>query len=121
MKEVTRADFSAIPQETLKPLYAIGKYAGTTNIEEKLQLMVKVRASQINGCAWCLDMNWKDARALVLCCLTLFSLCADFILKAFSVRSPPTPCGFSSAEYFDKSACTALPESQDAFASLLHL
>jgi AhpD family alkylhydroperoxidase len=25
--------------------------------------MVKLRASQINGCAYCIDMHWKDARA----------------------------------------------------------
>jgi len=24
--------------------------------------MVKLRASQINGCAYCIDMHWKDAR-----------------------------------------------------------
>lgn len=26
--------------------------------------MVKLRASQINGCAYCIDMHWKDARAV---------------------------------------------------------
>jgi AhpD family alkylhydroperoxidase len=26
--------------------------------------MIKLRASQINGCAYCIDMHWKDARAL---------------------------------------------------------
>jgi AhpD family alkylhydroperoxidase len=28
-----------------------------------LRELVKVRASQINGCAYCIDMHWKDARA----------------------------------------------------------
>lgn len=32
-------------------------------IEESLLELVKTRASQINGCAWCLDMHTKDARA----------------------------------------------------------
>ena len=32
-------------------------------LETKLLLLVKVRASLINGCAYCIDMHWKDARA----------------------------------------------------------
>jgi len=28
-----------------------------------LRELVKLRASQLNGCAYCLDMHWKDARA----------------------------------------------------------
>src|SRR3546814_15031088 len=32
-------------------------------LEESLLELVKSRASQINGCAWCLDMHSKDARA----------------------------------------------------------
>ena len=33
-------------------------------LEHKLMELVKIRASQINGCAYCLDMHTKDARAL---------------------------------------------------------
>lgn len=32
-------------------------------LEETLANLVKLRASQINGCAFCVDMHWKDARA----------------------------------------------------------
>lgn len=32
-------------------------------LDAKLVHLVKVRASQINGCAYCIDMHWKDARA----------------------------------------------------------
>lgn len=32
-------------------------------LDESLSHLVKIRASQINGCAFCLDMHWKDARA----------------------------------------------------------
>jgi len=32
-------------------------------LDETLTHLVKVRASQINGCAFCLDMHWKEARA----------------------------------------------------------
>jgi AhpD family alkylhydroperoxidase len=33
-----------------------------SSIEEPLRELVKLRASQINGCAYCIDMHWKDAR-----------------------------------------------------------
>jgi AhpD family alkylhydroperoxidase len=32
-------------------------------IDGRLGNLIKVRASQINGCAFCIDMHWKDARA----------------------------------------------------------
>ncbi len=35
----------------------------STGLETSLLHLVKTRASQINGCAWCLDMHTKDARA----------------------------------------------------------
>jgi AhpD family alkylhydroperoxidase len=34
-----------------------------SSIEPALRELVKLRASQINGCAFCIDMHWKDARA----------------------------------------------------------
>lgn len=39
------------------------KYMKTTEIDHKLIELMKIRASQINGCAFCLDMHTKDARA----------------------------------------------------------
>ena len=32
-------------------------------LEPPLRALVQLRASQINGCAFCIDMHWKDARA----------------------------------------------------------
>jgi AhpD family alkylhydroperoxidase len=39
------------------------EYVEVTGLETSLLNLVKTRASQINGCAWCLDMHTKDARA----------------------------------------------------------
>jgi AhpD family alkylhydroperoxidase len=33
-------------------------------LEESLLHLIKLRASQINGCAYCLDMHWKDLKAI---------------------------------------------------------
>lgn len=40
------------------------KYASGSGLDPKLLELVKMRASQINGCAYCLDMHSKDARAI---------------------------------------------------------
>lgn len=40
------------------------KYLGTTSISKQLKELIKIRASQINGCAYCINMHTKDARAL---------------------------------------------------------
>src|SRR5262245_59774264 len=58
-----RIDFKSIPKQALKPLIALGAQAESAGLEHPLLELVKMRASQINGCAYCLDMHSKDARA----------------------------------------------------------
>ena len=44
---------------------ALDQYLATDSaIEEPLLHLVRLRASQINGCAYCIDMHWKDLRAI---------------------------------------------------------
>ena len=38
-------------------------YLHQSGLELSLLLLIKLRASQINGCAYCIDMHWKDSRA----------------------------------------------------------
>jgi AhpD family alkylhydroperoxidase len=45
-------------------MFALQRYLDTCGLERGLLELVKTRASQINGCAYCLDMHTKDARAL---------------------------------------------------------
>lgn len=59
-----RTNLLAKGGEALKPLLSVGNYVKNSRIEKPLQELVKIRVSQINGCAYCLDMHWKDARAL---------------------------------------------------------
>ena len=44
-------------------MFGLEKYLAECAIEQSLRNLIKVRASQINGCAYCIDMHWKDARA----------------------------------------------------------
>jgi AhpD family alkylhydroperoxidase len=45
-------------------MLGLEKYLHQSGLEEALMDLVKLRASQINGCAYCIDMHWKDLRAL---------------------------------------------------------
>src|SRR5215207_5229988 len=45
-------------------MLGIEAHLAKSSIEPKLKHMLKLRASQINGCAYCIDMHWKDARAV---------------------------------------------------------
>lgn len=58
-----RLKFYEVNSEAIKPLAAIEKYLSTCGLEKPLLELVKLRASQINGCAYCIDMHTKDARA----------------------------------------------------------
>ncbi len=47
----------------LKAMLGLEQYLRGCGLEESLLNLIRMRASQINGCAYCLDMHWKDARA----------------------------------------------------------
>jgi AhpD family alkylhydroperoxidase len=44
-------------------MLGLEQYLSSSGLEKKLLHLIKVRASQINGCGYCIDMHWKDARA----------------------------------------------------------
>ena len=48
--------------EAYKAMYALEKYLGTTKLTPIQKHLMKVRASQLNGCAFCLDMHTREAR-----------------------------------------------------------
>jgi AhpD family alkylhydroperoxidase len=44
-------------------MYGLEKYVRESGLEKALLELVRLRASQMNGCAYCIDMHTKDARA----------------------------------------------------------
>lgn len=54
--------FTAAP-EMIKPMIALEEAVAASGLEHSLVELVKTRASQINGCAYCLHMHTQDARA----------------------------------------------------------
>ncbi len=53
-----------IAPQVYPAVVALQKYVDSCGLERPLLELVRLRASQINGCAYCLDMHTKDARAL---------------------------------------------------------
>ncbi|MGA3117761.1 MAG: carboxymuconolactone decarboxylase family protein [Syntrophobacteraceae bacterium] len=59
-----RLHYTKVSPRAFAVLLDLEKYLRECGLEEPLLLLVKLRASQINGCAYCLDMHWKDLRAI---------------------------------------------------------
>ena len=59
-----RIDYYNVAPEALKIMMEMEKYTKTTGIDRKLRELIKIRASQINGCAYCLNMHTADARKM---------------------------------------------------------
>ncbi|MGE5413891.1 MAG: carboxymuconolactone decarboxylase family protein [Syntrophomonadaceae bacterium] len=57
-----RIDFTKVSPGAIQAMQGLGKYLDKSGLETSLMDLVKVRASVVNGCAYCLDMHWKDAR-----------------------------------------------------------
>ncbi|HOL38255.1 MAG TPA: carboxymuconolactone decarboxylase family protein [Rubrivivax sp.] len=58
-----RLDYKSASPDAFKAMLGVETQVHRSGLEESLLELVKTRASQINGCAWCLDMHTKDARA----------------------------------------------------------
>jgi AhpD family alkylhydroperoxidase len=50
-------------EQAMRAMLGLGRYVQQSGLEESLLHLVSMRASQINGCAFCLDMHVKDARS----------------------------------------------------------
>jgi AhpD family alkylhydroperoxidase len=58
-----RIDVTKVAPEAYQAVLGLEKYVRQSGLEPSLLELVRMRASQINGCAYCIDMHSKDARA----------------------------------------------------------
>lgn len=58
-----RMSYNAADPRARKALIELEKYVESSGLEQSLRDLVVLRASQLNGCAFCVDMHTKDARA----------------------------------------------------------
>jgi len=59
-----RFDYQKASPEAIHAMYQLQRYVSNSGLDPKLHELIKIRASQMNGCAYCIDMHTKDARAL---------------------------------------------------------
>ena len=59
----TRLDYGKAAPGSVQAMYKLQKYVDESGLEHSLLELVKTRVSQMNGCAFCIDMHTKDARA----------------------------------------------------------
>ena len=59
-----RFNFTQVAPGGYKAMLGLEQYLHSCGLEESLLHLLKLRTSQINGCAYCLDMHWKDLRAM---------------------------------------------------------
>ena len=58
-----RLDPSHVSPKAYQAMYGLESYVRHSGLEGGLLELIKMRASQLNGCAYCIDMHSKDARA----------------------------------------------------------
>lgn len=58
-----RIEYDKVAPGAFRAMLGLEKYLHTSGLEASLLHLIKMRASQINGCAYCLDMHSQDARA----------------------------------------------------------
>lgn len=59
-----RINYVRVAPHAISPMMGLEDYVRRSGLEESLVNLVKLRASQIDGCAYCIDQHTKDARAM---------------------------------------------------------
>jgi len=59
-----RFNYLRVARGGYEAMLGLEKYLRESGLEEPLIHLVKLRVSQINGCAYCIDMHWKDLRSI---------------------------------------------------------
>ncbi len=58
-----RINIAHVSPAAYKAVLGLEQFVRSTGIDPRILELIKIRASQINGCAYCIDMHTKDARA----------------------------------------------------------
>lgn len=62
MSDCQRLSIQDVDPDAYQPMFAMEEYINSGSLGEPLLSLVTMRASQINGCTWCLDMQAQEAR-----------------------------------------------------------
>ncbi len=59
-----RINIQQLEPDAYKAIYPLEKYLSTTKLTPVHKVLIQIRASQINGCAYCINLHTKEARKL---------------------------------------------------------
>lgn len=59
-----RLNYSKVAPGVYDAMDALDQYLAASSLDRRMLYLVQLRASQLNGCAYCIDMHWKDLRVL---------------------------------------------------------
>jgi AhpD family alkylhydroperoxidase len=108
-----RFQYAHASPEPFKAMLALEGVIRKGGLEGPLLNLVKLRASQVNGCAYCIDMHWKDARAAGETEIRLYSLDA---WRESPFYSPRERAALAWAESLTSIAATHAPD--EVFAAV---
>lgn len=83
---VARVNYAQVAPHAFKALLGLEKALGESSLDKPLHELVKIRASQLNGCAYCIDMHTADAIKLGETPRRIFALSAWQETPFFSER-----------------------------------
>lgn len=104
MERITNKD---IPAGLMQVMRQVGDYLKTTDLDPLLLELLKIRVSQINSCAYCLDMHYKEALNAGETGQRLLGLAAWREAPYYSHKERAV---LSFAERLTRIACEELPE-----------
>ncbi|MGY4534294.1 AhpD family alkylhydroperoxidase [Pseudomonas sp. TE3786] len=81
-----RVSYAQVAPHTFKALLGLEKAMGESSLEKSLHELVKIRASQLNGCAYCIDLHTADAIKLGETPRRIFALSAWQETPFFTAR-----------------------------------
>lgn len=105
-----RLNYGKVAAGVYEAMEALDEYLGACGLDRSLLHLVRLRASQVNGCAYCLDMHWKDLRALGEAEQRLYSLdawreCPYYTERERAALACDTkPCGLAIRQSSEKVA-----------------
>ena len=59
-----RLNYAKVAPGVYEAMDALDQYLAGCSLDETMLHLARLRASQLNGCAYCIDMHWKDLREL---------------------------------------------------------
>lgn len=104
----TRMDYRKVAPEGYRAFGAVHRYIGQCGLEESLVHLTYLRISQINGCAYCVDLHFRDA---LKCGVEARKINAVAAWREMPFFSPRERAAFGWAESLTHVSTTGAPDA----------